>query len=1413
MAKTTIRPYEELHRQIYGYILPEVPSHDGYVKVGDTKRETKVRVFEQVATAGLTPKILFERTAQRSDGKWFNDKDLHRFFDLRGVEKAKFGTATEWYYFNGYIEKAEQLTDEYINLDYSEVQIDDDKFDYILRAEQNRAVELTLDYYHSGQEPKEFLWNAKPRFGKTLTAYDFVRRIKAMNVLIVTNRPAIANSWFDDFKKFIAWQEPGMKFISETDALKGKAISREDFFDFMDRTENPSQITFLSLQDLKGAKIFGGNYDKLEWIASLNWDLLIIDEAHEGVDTELTDAAFDKIQRKFTLHLSGTPFKALANNKFSEKQIFNWSYADEQEAKINWDYINNGSNPYENLPQLSLFTYQMSKMIEEKVGRGLTLDDNDNVDYAFDLNEFFRADDRGKFEHEVSVKKFLDNLCSGHFPFSEGKHKDELQHTFWLLPRVSSAKALEALLREHLVFKDYTIVLAAGDGVSIDGDLEEASDFKKNEKSFNKVRTAIENNERTITLSVGQLTTGVTIPEWSAVLMLNNIKSPSLYFQAAFRAQNPYEFTVDGRLFRKENAYIFDFAPARTLMLFDEFANNLSGENTKTTTKREVGIKELLNFFPVIGEDENGTMHELDATGILIIPTLITSREVVKRGFMSNLLFANISGIFVDHVLFKEILDKIKPEKNKRLEPPRPVVITDPMIDDEGNIDVPNKIVINKTDTLFGPGIYRVIESIDLPDFSDTALTNRIKEKFDDGFAELKKTFDLTNVQVDKVKKEVSSEVADAVAKTVKAYQDEVKTITEDFGRKIEAAKEQDDEVSVAKLEAQLAEKKEEINQSFTANLNTEVSSTIEATVEEQMVKVEEAKKKTMEDDVRDHLRGFARTIPAFLMAYGDENTTLTDFEKNIDEAIFEELTSITITEFKKLRDGFEFIDDDGNNKRVPGLFSEAVFNASVKEFFVIKERLSNYFNETLLEDIFDYIPPQKTNQIFTPRKVVNMMVNMLEEANPGLFSDYNTKFFDPYVKSGLYIAEIVRRLYNGLKDQIPNSKERIKWILENQVYALAPSNIIYNIVKNFIYPDDVEISTKNLVELDLAEFLDEADWQHRITEAFGGEDLKFDVIIGNPPYQEMDGGAKASAGPLYHKFIENAKGLNPRLLSFIIPARWFSGGKGLDSFRDTMLKDTKIRELHDYFDATDCFPNIDISGGVCYFLRDRDYDGHCRVTSYRDGLQNTMTRPLAHNGIEAFVRFNEAIGILEKVQQLDRGNSNFATSISSRKPFGLPTNVSVKKSGGPEDVRIYAYPNNGFIAKTDVSKNSELIDRIKVLISYVYGERGSFPYLVIGKPFIAEKSTICSETYIIVRVCDSIVQARNVISYMSTKFFRFLVLLNKNTQHATSKVYSLVPDQDFSQPWTDEKLYNKYGLTDEEIQFIESMVRPMELE
>ena len=368
----------------------------------------------------------------------------------------------------------------------------------------------------------------------------------------MTNRPAIANSWYDDYCKFIG-TDAGYQFVSEVDALKGKpyVLSREEYTRAILVADEPYKcIEFVSLQDLKGSVYFGGIHKKLKEVRDMTWDILIIDEAHEGVDTPKTDIAFDRIRRKYTLHLSGTPFKALANDKFPANAIYNWTYADEQRAKEGWESPEGDENPYATLPKLNMYTYQMSEIIAEELSQGIEIN-GETEEYAFDLNEFFATNERGFFVHNSAVDRFLDAMTTQEkFPFSTDALRDELRHTFWLLNRVESARALAKKLAKHPVFKDYNIVLAAGDG-KIDDDEER-------QKSFDKVRSAISRYDKTITLSVGQLTTGVTIPEWTAVLMLSSIRSPALYMQAAFRSQNPCLFKDGHECFRKENAYVKD---------------------------------------------------------------------------------------------------------------------------------------------------------------------------------------------------------------------------------------------------------------------------------------------------------------------------------------------------------------------------------------------------------------------------------------------------------------------------------------------------------------------------------------------------------------------------------------------------------------------------------------------------------------------------------------------------------------------------------------------------------------------------------------------------------------------------------------------------------------------------------------
>ena len=1444
MNRTKITPYRQLDLKVYGYHLPQLPSHQGSVKVGETNhQDVNIRIRQQTGTVGVDPHLLFTRNAVRNDGQLFHDRDLHAYYKLRGIKRTILNDqATEWYYF-GDVTRAETMTDDYINLDYDPVQVSNEKMDYVLRAEQAQAVQETLDYFQNPSHDPEFLWNAKPRFGKTLSTYDLVRKLKAQNVLIVTNRPAIANSWFDDFEKFIGWQEEGMKFVSETSALADRTpMSLQDYRHYVVAKEtahvNKRRVAFISLQDLKGAKFAGGPYDKLEWVANLNWDLLVIDEAHEGIDTRKTNRAFKEIKRKYTLHLSGTPFKAIANEKFHSNQIFNWSYLDEQAAKTSWEENETGTNPYESLPTLNLFTYQMSKIIEQEVAKGISLDDETNLDYAFDLNEFFSTKENGTFVYEKDVIRFLDNLHSGKFPFAEKEHKQEINHTFWLLPRVAAAKAMEKLLNEHPFFKDYTVVLAAGDGQSLSDDedadnIEETSENAiRNKRSYDRVKQAIEDYPRTITLSVGQLTTGVTIPEWSAVLMLSNIKSPALYFQASFRAQNPWEFRDEetGEWFRKENAYVFDFAPDRTLVLYDDFANNLSDEGFRgSEADRQENIRELINFFPVIAEDDEGSLREISPEEVLTIPSHIKAVEVVKRGFMSNLLFDNIGAIFSAPAELKAILEKISPEANKRLGDKREIKLTDPMLNEEGEVEVPNEMIVNTTHGLFGEPIYKTdvvaalekVANITNRDAAAEKIAKELVGKLEDGFARTARELDLPKKTIKTNTKVAEKILTEKIEENLYQRDQRIQQANVAYEQEIEqqtsqSAREERKELYIEELA--------EIEEELQTGIQNSVEEVTQKVVAKHLEQKEEDKKKTTEDDVRDHLRGFARTIPAFLMAYGSSETTLATYDQNIDPATFIELTSITLDEFRKLRDGFTYLGEDGEQKSIAGLFNESVFNTSVKEFFKLKEKLADYLHGGNKEDIFDYIPPQRTNQIFTPRHVVVMMVDLLEEQDPEIFKNKEITFIDLYAKSGLYLTEIAKRLFVGLQEEISNEDERIRWILEKQIFGCAPSNIIYNMVKNYVYAGFPGIDDSNLLELDLTEAAKEGQVKQVLVERFG-EEMKFDVIIGNPPYQESDGGdegdnnrSRGGAVPLYNLFVDQSKKINPKYISLIIPSRWYSGGRGLDSFRFEMLSDQRISHLTDYPTASDLFPNVEIKGGVCYFLWNSDYYGDCEVRNVKGDNESVMSRPLLEKDSDVFIRFNQAINIYRKIKV---EGPSFSSLISAQKPFGLRTYVKGHQSREKNDITLYENGGVSFIGRDKVTVNEDWIAKHKVLITMAYGAGDEYPHQIINIPIYSEPGSCCTETYVVVGPFDSKEIAFHVINYMKSRLFRFLVMLRKHTQHAARSVYSFVPLQDFTSEsdidWsksprkTDVQLYRKYKLTGEEIAFIESMIRPMD--
>jgi len=1048
MASPKIATYREIIPLIYSWRTPDIPKYEGWEKIGYTEQvSADARIAEQASQLGIAKEKVWSRRAVFTSeaGGRFTDHEFHAYLRQCGIER-ELKPRTEWHKFAGAPQSSLDYFNDFAGQDFSKIKHADVVDDYTLRPEQKAAVDQAVAAFSAGKA--EVLWNAKPRFGKTLTTYDLMRTLDVRRVLIVTNRPAIANSWFDDFTQFIGHQT-SFCFVSESASLVGRAPMTRDQWMAYSREhldKDPRLVEFLSLQDLKGSEYFGGTYDKLHHVSQAEWDLLVIDEAHEGVDTTKTDVAFDQIKRKWTLHLSGTPFKALASGKFDQDQIFNWTYQDEQVARQQWNAAD-GENPYASLPTLNLLTYQISRMITDRLAEGMAVaEDEANIDFTFNLNEFFATKDNGYFEHEAEVIKFLDCLTTNEkYPFSTPELRDEIRHSFWLLNRVASAKALEKLLKNHDVFGEYSIILAAGDGRT-----EDDSDVVASGKSLDKVRKAIAEAEKaggkTITLSVGQLTTGVTVPEWTAVIMLCDLTSPALYMQAAFRAQNPCTFERSGQVFQKENAYIFDFAPERTLTVFDEFANNLSPTPPRDQAVRQQNIRKLLNFFPVIGEDEEGRMIELDASQVLTFPQVFKAREVVRRGFLSNLLFANVSGIFRYSEHVKEILDKLPTAKQGKVKVGDPIEIPQPtpVTDLEGNVVVDQETVINPKVAELGKPVYRT-EDIPTPtpdvpaakaavDIAK-AVTRQTAAKRE----QLKEEYSLTNSQVERDTQHTEAVVKNQVERAYAEHRIAAKHLENELKN---AATEAEAKIVEAKKAAHV--------QSFRENILAIVDGAIEEIVPE-VVKREETKKEqkranqTMED-ARSHLRGFARTIPMFLMAYGDRGLKLSNLDHYTPDHVFETVTGITEEEFRLLRDGQEVTEADGTVTVIPGLFDEAVFNQAVLEFLDKKEALADYFTEGQTENIFAYIPQQKTSLVFTPASVVKLMVEALEAENPGIFSDPDKTFADLFSTAGLFLMELVRRLDAGLAEVFPDQEERLRHIMTSQIFEMSHNEILHEI-------------------------------------------------------------------------------------------------------------------------------------------------------------------------------------------------------------------------------------------------------------------------------------------------------------------------------------------------------------------------------
>ena len=1245
------------------------------------------RISQYTKTAGIAYQLLHTEISifvRNGMIMTFNDKQVHKVLERSGIKRKEFEGVTgadEWYCCDLETVKKAISAVKRGESTLHPSDITQGQSPVIFRPEQSEAIAKTRKQFRRGNQ---MLWNAKMRFGKTLSALQVVKEEGYKRTLILTHRPVVDEGWFDDFKKI---------FYDSKEYHYGSKNNGEQFGKLEQLTcKGDKYVYFASMQDLRGSEQVGGKFDKNNELFKADWDFVIVDEAHEGTKTELGQNVLKELVKPTTkvLQLSGTPFNLF--DDYSEDEIFTWDYVMEQKAKQAWAVDNPYEpNPYASLPAINIYTYDLGNLMSEYI----------EDEKAFNFREFFRTKDDGTFVHDKDVDRFLDLLCKDDneslYPYSNDEFRRIFRRTLWLVPGVKAAKALSSKLKAHSVFGMFQTVNVAGNG----------DEDEENDEALQMVNKAIGDDPDetyTITLSCGRLTTGVSIKPWTAVFMMAGSFSTSAaqYMQTIFRVQTP--FTNHGRM--KEQCYAFDFAPDRTLRVLAETAK-VSAKVGKQTEEDRRMLGDFLNFCPIISI-EGSQMKPYDVNKMMGQLKKAQIEKVVQCGFEDGALY--------------------------------------------------NDELLKLTD-------------VELQDF-----------------AELKKAIGTTK----------------AMAKT-----GDIDVNNQGF------TQEQYDEL-------ERIEKKPKK----------------ERTPEEQ-ARLEELK--TMNSQRKNAisiLRGISIRMP--LLIYGaelkneDEEITIDNFASLIDDQSWEEFMpkGVDKEKFEKFKKYYE-----------PDVFREAGKRiremARAADKFTIEERIER------IATIFNTFRNPDKETVLTPWRVVNMhmsdclggwcfwdeefkqMISTPRYVDQGkVTSDVfrtDSHILEINSKSGLYPLYVAYNIYRCRVEEAKKkygevgvgfSKSLWDATIEENILVVCKTPMAKSITKRTLAGfRDTKVNAqyyKNLIE-NISECPEAVVNTFRDGKHFwhinDNQNMKLDAIVGNPPYQQMDGGGKGSSSTsLFDKFVDISFKLNPHYCSMIIPSRWFSGGKGLDDFRERTLHDTRICLIRDFFDSTYCFPTADISGGICYFLWDSKYNGDCTIISERNGQSSIMKRPLLEKGCDAFVRFNESVSIIRKVRIKEE--KSIETIISARKPFGeiIPNSTHKENS-----VYVYAYPNNGYYSRFDVEQNTNWINSYKVFVTKAYGERGDFPYYVIGKPFIGKPNEICTETYLVVTTTDNNEVCANVISYMKTKFFRFLVLQKKNTQNAARNVYTFAPIQDFTRPWTDEELYKKYNLTDEEIQFIESMIKPME--
>ena len=1318
---------------IYIFTIPDA-AHQGCVKIGEATLDeatdstlqpnckelnaaARKRIDQYTKTAGISYNLRHTELTLAIHGgtiTTFNDKQVHEILLRSGVKRHDFSQkhqGREW--FECTVETAlaaiKAAKEGRYSIRADEMQAIDESIEF--RPEQRLAIDKTVKKFSTGG--KAMLWNAKMRFGKTLTALQVVKEMQFHRTIIITHRPVVDKGWFEDFHKIFNMMD-GYDYGSREKGEPFELLEK-----FAKKNPDAHYVYFASMQDLRGAEMAGGKFDKNQAILKADYDLLIIDEAHEGTQTELGQNVIKLLTKEKTkvLNLSGTPFNLL--DDYKEDEIYTWDYVMEQRAKAEWDLNHFGDpNPYAGLPRLNIFTFDLGKALS-----GF----EDIEDSAFNFKEFFRTwtgdperDHRampdgmeGRFIHEEHVQAFLDLIVKydpeSNYPYSTVEFRNSFRHTIWMVPGVKEARALSTMLKAHPIFSQFEIVNVAGDG-----DLEE-----ENDDALNMVEKAMGDNPeetRTITLSCGKLTTGVTVKPWTAVMMLagSHNTDAKAYMQTIFRVQSPYT-TVDGR--RKENCYVFDFAPDRTLKVL---ADTAKVQTKKTATENDrVKLGEFLNFCPVIGY--NGTrMATYNVENML---------EQLKRAYISRV---TRNGCDDPRLYNQEMLRKLDADALAKFQ-----------------------------------GLYKIIGSTKANhtatdvDIAKTGLTNEQYEELE---------------RLQKKKK---------------------RELTEEERKALEEAKE----------------------------------------------------KKKNADNAISILRGISIRLP--LLMYGAELTTdeqeitLENFASLIDNQSWEEFMPRGVT--KELFAEFVPYYD-------PDMFRAVSRN--YRDLVRAADQMAPLERTREIARIFSYFRNPDKETVLTPWRVVNMHIGdciggqvffdtdmQTEGVKPRfvdhgevtakVFKDPNTRILEINSKTGLYPLYMTYSVFaeklqayrdkHMLATDVPVQTQNQIWddVLRNHIFVICKTEMAKSITKrtlrgfrqakvNARYFEDLINKITNQPTLFTSKVVRGKNyWNNNTLE----ENMNFNAIVGNPPYQVMDGGGTGSSAiPVYQNFVGIAKRLGPKFISMIMPSKWYSGGKGLDSFREEMINDKRFSCLFDYEDSRDCFAGVDIAGGVCYFLWNSAYSGKCNVTTISNNNVVSSLRDL--NEFDTFIRHDKAVQIIHKV--LSHKEVTLDSVVFSRKPFGLGSNDGGEPEPFNGSIKVFGSQGYFYTQRSAVTNNAALIEKWKVIMSKTSAEHAGQSdkegkKKIISRIMVLEPNVICTESYLLLSVFDNQEQAENMMSYVKTIFFRFLMSTILLTQNIAKDKFAFIPVQDWSKPWSDAELYKKYAFTKDEIAYIESLIKPMD--